>query len=1084
MNAAASGLRIPRLFMEVYAMFVRHSEHPCVLAMSTLFALLHAIPSPGQVAPECPYDWTPEASTGPSDRARFGMCFDSIRNVMVLHGGTNGVDTSNETWEYDGTSWSMVSTAGPPRRQFSMAFDAGRGVVVLFGGNDGPGAYFRDTWEWDGTTWVQSCSSCAPSQRHGHSMVYDAARGGVLLFGGYAPGMLNDTWKWNGSSWTPVATTSPPSPRSWTAAAFDPVRDRFVFFGGNPSPTNCSFLDETWELNLNTSPAAWTPLALQARPAGRLHTAMTFDVQRGKCILFGGTNNCGTVFSDTWEFDGAAWVQLSPTDAPPPRWMHEVSYDSHRKRLVLFGGHGGAPAFSAKGDTWTFGPSCEPCGAGQTSAAEYALPVGRSDAQAGVDALGRLWIVGGNLGSGYDTRTTLRFDATAGVWVPGPNMIDSRSNFGLAVGCDGHFYVGGGFGAGGTVPSGSSLIHSRFERFDPVGGTWTALPPLPGARAYCRAAALPNGSDIIFVGGQASGSVGATSTVFRFNIPTNSWFVDPPMNVARSLHGLALDSSTGFVYAFSGDPGRTAERRDPATGEWSYVASMPGGATSQIGAGVADGCGHILAFGGYPTWTAATFAYDPALNSWSSCAPLPSAMNNMATAFLSDGSLLLIGGDSGGARRTDAVRRVLGCPVLSNRPVLVVADAGSDVSTYESASFSLTGAGSVGSEGCSLSYEWIQVAGPSVVIVGWNTPSPTAIAPDVDAGGATLTFRLRVSIGSVISDDIVNVHVVNVNRCPTAHAGDERTVAELSGVALSGAMSFDPDAEPLGFVWSQISGPAVTLEPGPTPETVLFVAPQTGPSGATLVFQLLVTDGLCTSEPDFVTVFVENVNQPPTACVDQGAEIVVDEGSVAVLSGHCSSDSDLDPLAFTWTQTQGPSVLLSGQGAVQCDFVAPVVSTETSLVIRLVVSDGLSTSQVEVTVRVRDSNGPPTCFGAVASMTELWPPNHRMVALTVKNVGDPEGRPVAIAITAITQDEPTSGTGSGDTPVDGVFDGGGFSLRAERAGSGNGRVYVVHFIATDELGQSCMGSVAVRVPKSAKKGEAVVDDGQIYPSNP
>ena len=41
-------------------------------------------------------------------------------------------------------------------------------------------------------------------------------------------------------------------------------------------------------------------------------------------------------------------------------------------------------------------------------------------------------------------------------------------------------------------------------------------------------------------------------------------------------------------------------------------------------------------------------------------------------------------------------------------------------------------------------------------------------------------------------------------------------------------------------------------------------------------------------------------------------------------------------------------------------------------------------------------------------------------------------------------------------------------LRAERAGTGNGRVYVVHFTATDVQGGSCSGSVKVTVPHSKK----------------
>jgi hypothetical protein len=42
-------------------------------------------------------------------------------------------------------------------------------------------------------------------------------------------------------------------------------------------------------------------------------------------------------------------------------------------------------------------------------------------------------------------------------------------------------------------------------------------------------------------------------------------------------------------------------------------------------------------------------------------------------------------------------------------------------------------------------------------------------------------------------------------------------------------------------------------------------------------------------------------------------------------------------------------------------------------------------------------------------------------------------------------------------------------LRAERSGAGNGRVYQLHFKATNERGDTCAGSVRVWVPKSLKQ---------------
>jgi hypothetical protein len=69
-------------------------------------------------------------------------------------------------------------------------------------------------------------------------------------------------------------------------------------------------------------------------------------------------------------------------------------------------------------------------------------------------------------------------------------------------------------------------------------------------------------------------------------------------------------------------------------------------------------------------------------------------------------------------------------------------------------------------------------------------------------------------------------------------------------------------------------------------------------------------------------------------------------------------------------------------------------------------------------------------------------------------VTDPDGDPVAIAITEIAQDEPPDGLGDGDTCPDAVGVGTGIAaLRVERSGTqaarGDGRVYHIRFTASD-----------------------------------
>jgi hypothetical protein len=81
------------------------------------------------------------------------MSYDSVRGQVVLFGGADNSACIGETWAWNGTSWTLLSTSGPPpRTRFGMAYDSARGRVMLFGGRCGIDG---DTWEWDGAFWIQ-----------------------------------------------------------------------------------------------------------------------------------------------------------------------------------------------------------------------------------------------------------------------------------------------------------------------------------------------------------------------------------------------------------------------------------------------------------------------------------------------------------------------------------------------------------------------------------------------------------------------------------------------------------------------------------------------------------------------------------------------------------------------------------------------------------------------------------------------------------------------------------------------------------------------------------------------------------------
>jgi hypothetical protein len=122
---------------------------------------------------------------------------------------------------------------------------------------------------------------------------------------------------------------------------------------------------------------------------------------------------------------------------------------------------------------------------------------------------------------------------------------------------------------------------------------------------------------------------------------------------------------------------------------------------------------------------------------------------------------------------------------------------------------------------------------------------------------------------------------------------------------------------------------------------------------------------------------------------------------------------------------------------------------------------------------------PPDCSGARPSQASLWPPDHRFVPVAIEGVTDAAGAPLTAVVTAVMQDEPVSGPGDGNTRPDAIVDGAFARLRAERAGTGDGRVYTVSFSAAGP-GGACAGSVAVGVPHD--RSHPAVDDGAAHVS--
>jgi hypothetical protein len=186
-------------------------------------------------------------------------------------------------------------------------------------------------------------------------------------------------------------------------------------------------------------------------------------------------------------------------------------------------------------------------------------------------------------------------------------------------------------------------------------------------------------------------------------------------------------------------------------------------------------------------------------------------------------------------------------------------------------------------------------------------------------------------------------------------------------------------------------------------------------------------------------------------------------------AGSCSLPITLQVGNVTVIET-GPAgfdvtaITITGAGSL----VSSDLATATAVV-------GVAVGVTEVNFTNKVKNRPPVCTGVRAAPNSLWPPNHKFQTVTLNGATDPDGDAITLTITGVTQDEALNGTGDGDTAPDAATVAGRsdqVQLRAERSGSGDGRIYRIAFTVSDAK-LTCSGTVFVGVPHDQSGSPAV-----------
>ncbi|HVE92101.1 MAG TPA: kelch repeat-containing protein [Actinomycetota bacterium] len=419
-----------------------------------------------------------------------------------------------------------------------------------------------------------------------------------------------------------------PSARDAHAMAYDSDRGRTVLFGGS----NGTALGDTWEWDGQV----WRQLTPATSPPARANHAMAYDSARRRVVMFGGSN-ATTQFGDTWLWDGTNWTPAAPATSPHFRIWHAMAFDAARSKVVLYGGE--STATGLLGDAWlwdgtTWTQSAAPAGARRSHSMSY--DAGRQEV---------VMFGGWGVPFGYMRETW--------VW----NGTSWGQRFGAQPSGRASHAMAYDASRGKTVLFGGHDGSYRNDTWEWNGTSWaqvttTASPPARGSHALVYDSAR---TALLTFGGSSPGYLGDT-----WSLAGSSWsrlgFQSPS---ARSGAAMAYDLTRGHTVLFGGRSA-TATHNDTwiwdGTGWRSLSAAVSPPARFRGALAYDSSRGKIILFGGWSGTTSLNDTWEWDGTAWTNRTPATSPPARYAHAMAYDqtrGRLVLFGGTNGTATLGD-----------------------------------------------------------------------------------------------------------------------------------------------------------------------------------------------------------------------------------------------------------------------------------------------------------------------------------------------------------------------------------------------------------------------------------------------
>lgn len=336
----------------------------------------------------------------PEARTLAGLIADPLHHGLVLFGGRGVRSDLDDTWTWDGNTWSQrhPAVSPPPQENVQLVWDGARGRVLLVNGqvhrepsgqvDDHP---LNELWAWDGATWHQESPDWAPTGNlRDHLLAWDTSHSYLVMAdmdtapvlpaavpipsgvhvapplppGRRPPGVAAGpapvpptvpwpprlvtsvhTWTWDGGEWTDRGETGLPAAFDGAVVATDEASGRVILLARAQPPSCVSLTGQGGaepSAGQRSSPSPPAPVTV---PDPTPVCSPAYHEPDHACTDTS-YDNAGT---EQWVWDGAAWRSLSARGLPCGFIVDQMVTDPGSRHVLL---RGGSNFICWDGDRW------------------------------------------------------------------------------------------------------------------------------------------------------------------------------------------------------------------------------------------------------------------------------------------------------------------------------------------------------------------------------------------------------------------------------------------------------------------------------------------------------------------------------------------------------------------------------------------------------------------------------------------------------------------------------------------------------------------------------------------------------------